>query len=128
MNENSILLKRTMGGLYSYILIYGMYIIYNGHLTPGGGFQGGAILASVFIIHYLVTNDKPIRSATLTNIEKVLYLLLVLFAVVFILYLNADASTLMNTIYLTIMNVLIGFKVGCGLTVVFYRFIFFESR
>lgn len=27
-------------------LIYGLYIIAHGHLTPGGGFQGGAIVAS----------------------------------------------------------------------------------
>mgnify|MGYP006279195687 CR=1 FL=1 len=28
------------------ITIYGLYIIAHGHLTPGGGFQGGAIVAS----------------------------------------------------------------------------------
>jgi multicomponent Na+:H+ antiporter subunit B len=27
-------------------LIYGLYIIAHGHLTPGGGFQGGAVIAS----------------------------------------------------------------------------------
>lgn len=27
-------------------LIYGLYIIAHGHLTPGGGFQGGAVVAS----------------------------------------------------------------------------------
>jgi len=28
------------------ILIYGLYLIMHGHSTPGGGFQGGAVLAS----------------------------------------------------------------------------------
>ena len=28
------------------IMIYGLYVIAHGHLTPGGGFQGGAIVAS----------------------------------------------------------------------------------
>jgi multicomponent Na+:H+ antiporter subunit B len=27
-------------------IIYGLYIIAHGHLTPGGGFQGGAVVAS----------------------------------------------------------------------------------
>ena len=27
-------------------LIYGLYVIAHGHLTPGGGFQGGAVVAS----------------------------------------------------------------------------------
>jgi len=28
------------------ILIFGLYIIMHGHVTPGGGFQGGAVVAS----------------------------------------------------------------------------------
>jgi len=27
-------------------MIYGLYVIAHGHLTPGGGFQGGAVVAS----------------------------------------------------------------------------------
>jgi len=38
---------RTMSRpLILFILIYGLYIIMHGHLTPGGGFQGGAVFAS----------------------------------------------------------------------------------
>jgi energy-converting hydrogenase B subunit I len=38
---------RTMTNvLIAFILIYGVYIIVHGHLTPGGGFQGGAVFAS----------------------------------------------------------------------------------
>lgn len=32
--------------LYAAILIFGFYVIMHGHLTPGGGFQGGAIIAT----------------------------------------------------------------------------------
>lgn len=28
-------------------LVFGLYIIMHGHLTPGGGFQGGAVIASL---------------------------------------------------------------------------------
>lgn len=38
---------RTMSSfLILPVLIFGLYIIMHGHLTPGGGFQGGAVLAS----------------------------------------------------------------------------------
>jgi multisubunit Na+/H+ antiporter MnhB subunit len=38
---------RTMSSfVVTFILIYGLYIIMHGHLTPGGGFQGGAVFAS----------------------------------------------------------------------------------
>ena len=38
---------RTIAGItFPFTLIYGLYVIAHGHLTPGGGFQGGAIVAS----------------------------------------------------------------------------------
>lgn len=127
-NDYSVLLSTTMSRIYNYIIVFGIYVIANGHKSPGGGFQGGAILASVFIVHYLVTFQKKARSATLTRIEKLLYLGLVLYAIVGIFYLNSQTTTRMKEIQLLIMNILIGIKVSCGLTVIFYRFIFFESR
>jgi len=32
------------------IALFGIYVILNGHVSPGGGFQGGAILASLIIV------------------------------------------------------------------------------
>ncbi|MCR4404806.1 MAG: sodium:proton antiporter [Candidatus Acetothermia bacterium] len=44
-------LVRTIGWLlYAPILIFGFYVIMHGHLTPGGGFQGGAVVASGFAL------------------------------------------------------------------------------
>jgi multicomponent Na+:H+ antiporter subunit B len=40
------------------ILLLGVYVFVNGHLTPGGGFQGGAILASGVL---LVLLAEPLR-------------------------------------------------------------------
>jgi energy-converting hydrogenase B subunit I len=38
---------RTMSNqLILLVLIFGLYIIMHGHVTPGGGFQGGAVVAS----------------------------------------------------------------------------------
>ena len=36
-------------------MIFGLYVIMHGHLTPGGGFQGGAVIATIsalFIVAY----------------------------------------------------------------------------
>lgn len=34
-----------------YIMLFGMYVIFHGHYSPGGGFQGGAMLtASILLI------------------------------------------------------------------------------
>jgi multicomponent Na+:H+ antiporter subunit B len=38
---------RTISNLtFPLIMIFGLYVIAHGHLTPGGGFQGGAVAAS----------------------------------------------------------------------------------
>lgn len=37
-----------------FILVFGFYIITHGELGPGGGFQGGVLLASAFILYGLV--------------------------------------------------------------------------
>jgi len=41
------------------ILLLGVYVFANGHLTPGGGFQGGAILASGVLL--LLLTDPMLR-------------------------------------------------------------------
>ena len=48
------------------ILIYGIYIALQGHLSPGGGFAGGVIIALSFI-HLLLAFG---REAVLTKINK----------------------------------------------------------
>lgn len=128
MQKHSELFAQTMGLMYPLILIYGIYIIYNGHLTPGGGFQGGAILAGVFIIQYLTTGNKNISLNTLNRIEKFIYLLLLIFGITFVFYLNWDLTPAQKSLYLLAMNIMIGIKVCCGLTVIFFRFVLFESR
>lgn len=42
-------------------LLFGIYIVTHGQLSPGGGFQGGVILASVALIVYLGEDFKVFR-------------------------------------------------------------------
>ena len=41
-------------GATAALMCFGVYIVAHGQLTPGGGFQGGAILASGLLVLYLV--------------------------------------------------------------------------
>ncbi|MBR32481.1 MAG: sodium:proton antiporter [Spirochaetaceae bacterium] len=36
--------------LSPYIMMFGLYVIFHGHYSPGGGFQGGALLASSILL------------------------------------------------------------------------------
>lgn len=36
--------------LSPYIMVFGWYVIFHGHYSPGGGFQGGALLAASLLL------------------------------------------------------------------------------
>jgi len=128
MNDHSELTATTLGVVYPFIMILGLYIIVNGHISPGGGFQGGAILAGVFTIQYLTTDTKNVSLDILNRVEKTIYLLLLLTGILIVFYMNQELTLIQKSYYLLLMNTLIGVKVSCGLTVIFYRFVLFESR
>lgn len=49
--KNDIILQKCACVLVPVILLFGVYIILNGHLSPGGGFSGGAVLGSGLILY-----------------------------------------------------------------------------
>ena len=49
--KNDIILQKCACVLVPVIMIFGIYIILNGHLSPGGGFSGGAVLGSGLILY-----------------------------------------------------------------------------
>jgi len=52
------------------ILLFGIYVFVNGHLTPGGGFQGGAILASAMLLLLLADPLKRFSHKVISMIES----------------------------------------------------------
>lgn len=44
--------------MFPFVLIFGLYIIAHGHITPGGGFQGGAVVASALAM-LLIAYGSP---------------------------------------------------------------------
>jgi multicomponent Na+:H+ antiporter subunit B len=51
------------------LLVVGFYIILHGHLTPGGGFQGGVILAAAFFIPILARPGTSMNHTAVSMIE-----------------------------------------------------------
>ena len=50
--------------LYPFILIFGLYVIMHGHLTPGGGFQGGAVVATGVALVIVAYSFEEVTSMT----------------------------------------------------------------
>ncbi len=55
--------------LFPLLLVAGLYIVIHGHLTPGGGFQGGVILAAAFFLPLLARPQDSLDHGWLSLIE-----------------------------------------------------------
>ncbi len=49
--NHDVILQKCACVLVPLILVFGIYIVLNGHLSPGGGFSGGAVLGSGLILY-----------------------------------------------------------------------------
>jgi len=117
--------------VYPLLLVFGFYIIINGHLSPGGGFQGGALAATAILILYYIDTDKETNVNFIVTSEKLLYLAIIAVTsvslitrgVLFTNFMPIDASADWKAIYLVILNLLIGLKVALGLWTIFTAFL-----
>lgn len=55
--------------MFPFLLILGAYVILHGHLTPGGGFQGGAILAAAFFVPFLANPGRAFDGHAMAFVE-----------------------------------------------------------
>ncbi len=66
-------IKAVGVGLFPFTFLLGVYIVFHGHLTPGGGFQGGVLCATAFLFIYLSGDyadlEKFTRPELLDRIE-----------------------------------------------------------
>lgn len=67
--EAGFVLKAGADLLLPLLLLVGAYIILHGHLTPGGGFQGGVILAAALFLPVLARPSQTISHAWMSVIE-----------------------------------------------------------
>jgi multicomponent Na+:H+ antiporter subunit B len=55
---NDLILKTITKMLLPFIQLYGVYVVLHGHISPGGGFSGGAILGASIILYTIVFGLK----------------------------------------------------------------------
>lgn len=68
--ESSEILKSASRLLVPIVMVLGIYVFINGHLTPGGGFQGGAIIATAFILLLMTYPDYEINHKIVAIVES----------------------------------------------------------
>lgn len=109
-----------MSIIYPLLILFGIYMIVNGADSPGGGFQAGAILASIFMSRYIAEKNYNYDYKRPYNFEKLTFIVFLILAILFLL--NLIPRQYLRT-YILAMNILIAIKVMFGFAAIFIKFI-----
>jgi multicomponent Na+:H+ antiporter subunit B len=132
MKGMSLIVKRITRYTVGLIMLFGIYIVLHGHLTPGGGFAGGVIIALSFIHLVLAFGREEAKKSVPEekmylgeSLGGLMFLGIALFGLLNgIFFLNffsskGQAFHLLSAGIIPLCNIAIGIKVGCGLFAVF---------
>lgn len=56
-----MILKTVVNIMFPFVIIFGIYVVMNGHLSPGGGFSGGAIIGAGLTLYAAANGIDKVR-------------------------------------------------------------------
>ena len=59
--EHSLILQYVVKVIVPFVLVLGIYVVLNGHISPGGGFAGGAIIGAGISLYALAFGVNEVR-------------------------------------------------------------------
>jgi len=134
MSGMSVIVQVIAKLLAGMLFLFGSYVVLHGHLTPGGGFAGGVLIAAAFILLSLALGSVEASersSYTFSSIFEsfggLLFVGLALagylagqffFSNAALFYIGKPLELLSGGIILP-ANIAIGIKVGAGLVAIF---------
>ncbi len=123
--EPTLIMETTTKYLFPLVLLFGSYIFIHGHLTPGGGFPAGVVIATGYFMMFIAQKQfKPseyLLSAT-ESFAGTLYVIMGLLglALAFSFLANVMPLGVPNTVFsagiIPVIYIIIGFKVGSEMT------------
>jgi len=142
MEGMSIIVKKVTSLLAGLIFLYGIYIILHGHLTPGGGFAGGAIIAGSFILLILAFGSSALNLrkevAGTSNTESIAILMVILLAIMAMLlgvkvfFSNflpkGTPGELVSAGVIPLYNIFIGIEVAGAFLTIFLALVIFKEE
>ena len=119
--QQSIVVRTLCRLLVPFIQLFGLYVIMHGHSSPGGGFQGGVILGSSFILLGIAYGIEEVeRRFSLAALTVFTSMGVLLYAGIGVLCLLLGANYLDYSI-LPIVEPrsmgMLGIEIGVGITV-----------
>ncbi len=142
MEGMSVIIKKVTQLLAGLIFVYGIYIILHGHLTPGGGFAGGVIIAGAFILLILAFGSSELNLKTevsgSSGTESLAILLVVILALMSLL-LGAKVfivnflpkglpGELLSAGVIPLYNLFVGVEVAGAILTIFLALVIFKEE
>ena len=144
MKGMTVIVRTIASWVKVLIFLFGIYIVIFGHLTPGGGFAGGVILASSYVLLMLAFGREFVeKNLSLPLASKLDCAGAFLFALVATLGLALGGSFFLNFLYqkylpgqplalvsagtIPLSNIAIGLKVGASLFLIILTLSIFRS-
>jgi len=125
----SLIVKTITRFTAGLILIYGIYIVLQGHISPGGGFAGGVIIALSFINLILAFGKEGVlkklnqaRVIFLMGLGAVTFFLLATFGFINKAYYPESGGSqfkLFTAGFIPLCDIFISLLVGMGLLIIF---------
>jgi multisubunit Na+/H+ antiporter MnhB subunit len=142
MKGMTIIVKKTTQLIAGLVFLYGIYIIVHGHLTPGGGFAGGVVIAGSFILLILAYGSdflNLVKEETGSTLYENLAILVVLFLSVSgllfgvrVFFLNwlpkGTVGELLSAGMLPLYNIFVGVEVAASILTIFLALIIFKEE
>ena len=118
------LLEVVSSKLGPIVLLFGFYVMLYGHISPGGGFQGGVIVASSIVFLALGTEvkSKLTNTVVLSRIEAISFLALILASISGVFFETGffgnpiKPETDLSANFIILLNIIIGLKVGTSIS------------
>jgi multisubunit Na+/H+ antiporter MnhB subunit len=142
MKGMTLIVKKTTQLMAGLVFLYGIYVIIHGHLTPGGGFAGGVLIAGSFILLILANGSdfmKLTKEETGSTIYENLAVLVAVFLAVSgmlfgakIFFLNwlpkGTLGELVSAGILPLYNIFIGIEVAASILSIFLALVIFKEE
>ncbi len=142
MKGMSVIVKKIAQLMSGLIFVYGIYIITHGHLTPGGGFAGGALVAGAFILLILANGSEYIKLKRQEEGSSVVESAAVLMALVLatiglvagsLMFFNnylpeGIPGRLISAGVIPLYNIFIGMEVAAALITIFLALVIYKEE
>ena len=142
MKGMTLIVKKTTQLMAGLIFLYGIYVIIHGHLTPGGGFAGGVLIAGSFIL-LILANGSDFMKLTKEEMGSTIYENLAILIAAFlavsgmlfgakIFFLNwlpkGTLGELVSAGMVPLYNIFIGIEVAASILSIFLALVIFKEE